>query len=585
MTGRHSRREFMGLTAVGVAGVLARPGLGDARQLSATPVPPALPGVQGAPSADADLVVFNAKVYTMDSGAPRAEAFATSGGRFIAVGSTADIKGLIGKRTQTLDAKQMTIVPGFVDCHNHAGGTTLLYEVLVGNPFEVEFVTIASIIEKLRAKARQLPPGTWVEGYFHDDTKLKDKRLLNVHDLDQVSTEHPVAVRHRGGHTSFYNSKAFELARVTKDTPNPPGGTFDHDANGELNGRVTDRARSVFNGVGQRPTFTPEQRDQRERDGLAHISKQFARYGLTSVHHEGGDLSALQEVRARGDLHHRVSYEASGRVLDSMIASGIMTGFGDEWIRFGATSEHTVDGSFSERTMALSVPYPGVEPPYKGNITEAQDELNAWVEKVHRAGIQVNCHANGDVAIDMYLTAFERAQKLAPRADARPKITHCTLITDDLVRRMKALGAVPAMFTTYAYYNTDKFPFYGEELMKRSMAFRTLLDAGIHAAAGSDFSPGPFAPLMGIQGMVTRTGWDGTTWGANQRVSVDEAIRINTINGAYASREESIKGSITAGKLADFVVLADDPHTVAKDKIKDIQIVRTVVGGGTVHQA
>jgi predicted amidohydrolase YtcJ len=185
----------------------------------------------------------------------------------------------------------------------------------------------------------------------------------------------------------------------------------------------------------------------------------------------------------------------------------------------------------------------------------------------------------------MYLTALERAQAKAPRADARPKITHCTLVNDDLVRRMKALDAVPAMFTTYAYYNTDKFPFYGEALMKRSMAFRTLLDAGIRAAAGSDFSPGPFAPLMGIQGMVTRTGWDGTTWGANQRVTVDEAIRINTLNGAYASHEESIKGSITAGKLADYVVLADDPHTVSPDKIKDIQIVRTVVGGRTMYQA
>jgi predicted amidohydrolase YtcJ len=582
MAGRHSRREFMGLTAVGAAGILARPGLAVGRTLATTSAPES---AQAAPSADPDLVVFNAKVYTMDPAVPRAEAFAVSGGRFVAIGRTADIKGLAGKRTRTLDAKQMTIVPGFTDCHNHAGGTTLLYEVLVGNPFEVEFVTIASIVEKLRAKARQLPPGTWVEGYFHDDTKLKDKRPLTVRDLDQVSTEHPVAVRHRGGHTSFYNSKALELAKVTKDTPNPPGGTFDRDANGELNGRVTDRARSVFNGVGKRPTFTPEQRAERERDGIAHISKQFARYGLTSVHHEGGDLTAIQEVRARGDLHHRVSYESSGRVLDSMIASGIMTGFGDEWIKFGATSEHTVDGSFSERTMALSVPYPGIQPPYKGNVTEEQDELNAWVEKVHRAGIQVNCHANGDVTIDMYLTAFERAQKLAPRSDARPKITHCTLINDDLVRRMKALDAVPAMFTTYAYYNTDKFPFYGEELMKRSMAFRTLLDAGIHAAAGSDFSPGPFAPLMGIQGMVTRTGWDGTTWGANQRISVDEAIRVNTINGAYASREETLKGSITAGKLADFVVLADDPHTVNKEKIKDIQIVRTVVGGTTVYQA
>ena len=568
----------MGLTAGAVAAVLARPSLGM------LPAPPGVRQAQGTPSADPDLVVFNAKVYTMDPTTPRAEAFATSGGRFVAIGSTAAVRALARARTQTFDARDMTIVPGFTDCHNHAGGTTLLYQVLVGNPFEVEFVTIASIIEKLRAKAQQLPPGAWVEGFFFDDTKLKDKRPLNRRDLDQVSTEHPVVVRHRGGHTSFYNTKALEMAKVTRDTPNPPGGTFDRDANGDLTGRVTDLARNVFDGIGTRPTFTPEQRAQRERDGIAHISTQFVRYGLTSVHHEGGDLAAIQDVRARGDLKHRVSYESSGRVLDALIATGIKSGFGDEWIRFGATSEHTVDGSFSERTMALSIPYPNSNPPYKGNVTETQDDLNAWVEKVHRAGIQVNCHANGDVAIDMYLTAFERAQKLFPRPDARPKITHCTLVNDDLVRRMKALGAVPAMFTTYAYYNTDKFPFYGEDLMKHSMAFRTLLDAGIHAAAGSDFSPGPFAPLMGIQGMVTRTGWDGTTWGANQRVSVDEAIRINTLNGAYASHEESIKGSITAGKLADYVVLADDPHAVSPDKIKDIQIVRTVVGGSTMYQ-
>jgi predicted amidohydrolase YtcJ len=194
-----------------------------------------------------------------------------------------------------------------------------------------------------------------------------------------------VAVHHRGGHTSFYNSKALEMADINKNTPNPPGGTFDRDANGDLNGRVTDRATGVINRVGKRPTFTAEQMQQRGRDGLAYISKQFVRYGLTSVHHESGDLFALQQVRARGDLLHRVSYEASGKVLESMIAGGISSGFGDEWIRLGATSEHTVDGSFSERTMALSTPYPGVQPPYKGNVTEKQDDLNAWIERVHRA--------------------------------------------------------------------------------------------------------------------------------------------------------------------------------------------------------
>jgi predicted amidohydrolase YtcJ len=571
---RYGRRWFMGLTGSGLAGVFGGAGLGTTAALAAAP-----------DTQDADLVVFNAKVFTVDTSQPRAEALAVKAGKFTAVGSTADIKGLIGKNTKTFDARQMTIVPGFTDGHNHAGGDVLLYEVLVGNPFEVEFVSITSIIDKLKAKARQTPAGTWVEGYFFDDTKVKDKRELNARDLDEVSVEHPVVVRHRGGHTSYYNSKALQMAGVTKDTPDPPGGTFDRGPDGALNGRVTDLARGVFAKVGTRPTFSAEETARRTRDGLGHISKQFVRYGLTSVHHEGGDLQALQDVRARGELLHRVSYESSGRVLEAMIASGIMTGFGDEWIRLGATSEHGVDGSFSERTMALSMPYPGIQPAYKGNVTETQDELNAWVERIHRAGIQVNCHANGDVAIDMYLTAIERAQRLFPRPDARPKITHCTLITDDLVRRIKAVGAVPALFTSYAFYNSDKFVFYGEELMKRCMAFRSLLDAGVPAMAGSDFSPGPFAPLMGMQGMVTRTGWDGKTWGADQRVTVDQAIQINTLNGAFGSREETIKGSIGPGKLADFVVLADDPHTVDPGKIKDIQIVRTVVGGETKYQA
>jgi len=570
-----SRREFMGLTGAAVAAGANGFWFGGPRAAAAAVTNPR----------DPDLVVFNAKVYTVDAGMPTAEAFAVKAGRIVAVGSNADIKGLIAKDAETLDARQMTVVPGFIDCHNHAPGTTLLYEVLVGNPFEVEFVTIKSIVEKLRAKARETPAGTWVEGYFFDDTKLQDKRALNVHDLDEVSKDHPVAVFHRGGHTSFYNSKALEMAGVTKATPDPPGGTFDKDDLGDLNGRVTDRARNVFSRVGMRQVLSNEERERRSRDGLAHISKQFVRYGLTSVHHEGGDLLALQEVRARGDLHHRVSYEASGAVLEAMISSGISTGFGDEWIRFGATSEHGVDGSFSERTMALSVPYPGMNPPYKGNVTETQDVLNAWVERVHRAGIQVNCHANGDVAIDSVLTAVERVQKLFPRTDSRPKITHCTLVNENLLRRLKETGTVPALFTTYAFYNSDKFEFYGEELMERSMAFRSLLDAGVPAAAGSDFSPGPFAPLMGIQGMVTRKGWNGKTWGASQRVSVDEALRINTLNGAYASREETIKGSISVGKLADFVVLSEDPHAVDSDKIKDIQIVRTVVGGSTVYKA
>ena len=271
----NSRREFMGLAGAGVAGIFGNTWIQTA----------------AAADQDADLVVFNAKVHTLNARLQKAEAFAVKGGRFFAVGSVSEIRGLIAKGTQTLDARQMTIVPGFIDCHNHAPGTSLLYDVVVGNPYEVEFVTISSIVDKLRAKARETPPGTWVEGYFFDDTKVKDNRQLNIHDLDQVSKEHPVVVQHRGGHTSYYNSKAFEMADINKSTPDPPGGTFDRDPGGELNGRVTDRARTALNRVGKRKTFTEDQRLQRDRDGLAYISKQFVRYGVTSVHHEGGDLS------------------------------------------------------------------------------------------------------------------------------------------------------------------------------------------------------------------------------------------------------------------------------------------------------
>ena len=188
---RHDRRWFMGLAGSGLAGLFGGAGLGTTTAVAA------------ADTQDADLVVFNAVVYTVETGQPRAEALAVKAGKFTAVGSTADIKGLIGKNTRTFDARQMTIVPGFTDGHNHAGGDVLLYEVLVGNPFEVEFVTITSIVDKLKAKARQTPAGTWVEGYFFDDTKVKDKRELNARDLDEVSVEHPVVVRHRGGHTSY----------------------------------------------------------------------------------------------------------------------------------------------------------------------------------------------------------------------------------------------------------------------------------------------------------------------------------------------------------------------------------------------
>jgi predicted amidohydrolase YtcJ len=222
-----------------------------------------------------DLIVINAKVTTMDPAKPRAEAFAVKGDRFLAVGSTTDMKSLAGPRTRTYDAKGMFITPGFIDTHNHGGGTILLYEVLVGNPYVVEYVTIQSIIDKLKARAAATPPGYWVQGFYFDDAKVKDNRPITNKDLDKVSTVHPVVVRHRGGHTSYYNSKAMEMAGLTKNTPPHFGGTFDKDARGELNGRVTDRARDIFRGVGKYVTYSPDEEAKRAVAGVEFISKKF----------------------------------------------------------------------------------------------------------------------------------------------------------------------------------------------------------------------------------------------------------------------------------------------------------------------
>ena len=236
----YGRREFLALSGAGIAGLAGR----------------AWPRVPDIDARRADLVVFNANVHTVDAGMPKAEAFAVSNGRLVAVGRSEQIRKAFGRGARLFDAGQMTIVPGFIDCHNHAEGESLLDDVLVGNPFEVEFVTIDGIVDKLRKKAAETPEGTWVEGFFFDDTKVKDQRQLNIHDLDRVSTVHPVAVHHRGGHTAFYNSLALRLAGVGRVTPNPSGGTFDRDSNGELNGRVTDNAIDLVNKIGTRATLS-----------------------------------------------------------------------------------------------------------------------------------------------------------------------------------------------------------------------------------------------------------------------------------------------------------------------------------------
>ena len=246
--------------------------------------------------------------------------------------------------------------------------------------------------------------------------------------------------------------------------------------------------------------------------------------------------------------------------------------------------KYAADGSASERTMAMSTPYQGRPDDY-GILTMTQEEIHDVVEQAHRAGWQVAIHANGDVTIDMVLNAYERVQAEWPRPDARHRIEHCSLVNPDLLQRIKAAQVIPAPFYTYAHYHGEKWVEYGEEKMEWMFPHGSFLEYEIPVAPASDHPPGPFEPLMALQSMVTRKDYSGRVWGPSQRIDLDQALRICTRNGAYASFEEHEKGSIRAGKLADFVVLANDPHDVDPDGIKEIAVVRTVVGGRTVFEA
>jgi predicted amidohydrolase YtcJ len=228
--------------------------------------------------------------------------------------------------------------------------------------------------------------------------------------------------------------------------------------------------------------------------------------------------------------------------------------------------------------MRMSTPYVGTDD--YGILTMTQEEIHEAVDDAHRNNWQVGIHANGDVTIDMVLQAYERVLQRSPHPDRRHRIEHCSQVNPDLLRRIKATGAIPTPFWTYVYYHGEKWSQYGDDKMRWMFAHRSFLDAGIRVPGASDYGPGPFEPLMAIQSMVTRRDFRGREWGPNQKVSLDEALRIATINGAYASYEEKTKGSITAGKYADFVMLEKDPHDVDPLAIKDIRVARTVVGGG-----
>jgi predicted amidohydrolase YtcJ len=534
--------------------------------------------LRGATRTDPELILYNANVMTVDSGQPRAQAVAIAGGRFLAVGSNEDIRGMAKPGTRRIDMGGRTMVPGFIDAHTHPSYAGIRHLRWV----DCDLRSIAEIQSAIRERAAKTPPGDWVIGFKYDDTKTREGRKLTREDLDAAAPDHPVFIEHRGGHTAYVNSLALRRAEVSETVADPPGGQYDRDfATGRLTGGLRENATEPFRKL--LPTrFT---RDEM-RQGVKLISRMMTRTGVTSVHDAEAtpeDLLAYQDAREAGELSFRVYCFLQHRFLERMRAAGVRTGFGDEWVRLGAI-KLVCDGSISERTARLTEPYVGRPNDY-GILVASEEELYAAARQAHEAGWQIGTHANGDAAIDIMLRIYERLQKEMPRRDPRYRLEHCTVVNPSLIGRIRALGAIPTPFSTYVYYHGEKMREYGPERLNWMFAVRSFLDAGIRVTQASDYPPGPFEPMMALRSEVTRTDSHGNLWGPKQRVTVEEAIRVGTINGAYASFEEHRKGSIEAGKLADLVVLGRDPTRTDPTALIDIPVERTMVGGRWVYES
>jgi predicted amidohydrolase YtcJ len=531
----------------------------------------------------ADAIYVNGAVITVDKGKPYAEAFAVSNGRFTAIGSNAEIRRLATPGTKVIDLKGMTVTPGFNDVHLHPVGvypeSSAYYTPWLG-PEKVH--NMNDLIAALKAKASRTPAGQQVSGSRYQDTKLG--RHPNRHDLDQASTEHPIVISHSSGHITVVNSYVLQASGITKETKDPPGGSLDREPDGTPNGVVREAARRLIT------RFTAGDGEQRvpfaeQVQGYLRCFRGYGERGITSAGIAGGSPQSLRLYQAVREARNpvRAGFMFSEGSFPSAQALGLKSGFGDDMLRL--TSIKSFHGnSLSGRTCWLSEPYSD-QPGYYGiPPARSQEDLDKAFQTMHDAGFQIATHSNGDREIDMVLTAIERAQAKNPRPDARHRIEHASVMNQSLLDRAKKDGVI-LVFHAYMWEHGDKLASYGEKRLAMIHPYRTAIDMGIHVAGHSDSTVSAADPLLRLQDMVTRKGEDGKGYGVNQRVNVEEAIKVWTLDGAYATFEEGIKGSITAGKLADFVVLRKDPRKTAPNAIKDIVVDATYVSGERVWQA
>ena len=523
-----------------------------------------------------DTILVNGHIITVDPNASTAQAVAIAGGKFAAVGSDSTIRALAGAGTAVIDLRGRTVIPGLADGHLHdAGG---------GPGVDLSRArSLADVLAAVRARVGQTRPGDiLVSNSDWHEAQLAEHRLPYRADLDTVSPENPVVLV-RGGHEYILNSAALRKWNITQETPQIAGGRITRNARGELNGELIDRAKSLVQ-LPPAPKLTIE--------ALAEQHRKLNAAGLTSIRYPGASIDQyrlLQEMERRKLLTIRVSQlmrvgaDDAAKMRAAVAALNVQPDEGDEWVRVGGM-KLGVDGGFEGGWMREAYAEPwGEHGTFRGVNTMKQSAYTDVVKELNRLGWRVATHAVGDAAIDEVLAAYEAANAERSIAGRRWSLEHGFIPQADQFPRLKALDLVISAQNHLYLAGPSLVAYWGPQRAAWTTPVRAYLDRGFVVAGGTDSAVVPYPPLWVIYHFVTRDTISGGVLGPDQKIARADALRIETINNAFLTFEERIKGSIELGKLADLVVLPEDILTCPDKHIEQMQVVMTMVGGKIVY--
>ncbi len=496
---------------------------------------------------------------------PTAEAVAVKGNRIVRVGTTEEVSYLIGKDTQIVYLDWRCVVPGFIDTHIHVGDYAryLLWVDLA------EANSIKDMQSRLAKHLEKTSKGKWVVGRGWDENKFEERRFPTRVDLDAVSPDNPVVFYYACGPICVVNSKALEIAGITKDTSDPLDGTIEKDAKGEPTGILRDTATDLA------WSKVPEPSEAELVEASVLACEKIVSAGITSIHWLATskvDVAILRNLCRMARLPLRVNMVVP---VTSMKDAGLTEGLDGEMAKIGGV-EVTLDGYLANRTASLFQPY-HTNPEINAGLLCKQSELQQSIDKIVMAGFQPIVHAMGDKAIDAALKAFANVPE-----KTRPRIDPAALLDTDLVNRVKERGVVVSVQPLVA---ASEFQVYsavdvlGEDRARWLYPLKSLVSRGVRVCGGSDCPMEPLNPLLGIQSVVTRE------YISAEQLNLNDALRLYTVNAAYASGEENQKGSVEEGKLADLTVLSKDPREVPSNKIHEIKVEMTVVDGKVAYMS